>query len=54
MADIEAKTEALTEAIYAYTAKMYENTANQQPRRRVQTRFLTLIYNIPDDDENDK
>ncbi|HHV15881.1 MAG TPA: molecular chaperone DnaK [Gelria sp.] len=52
MADIEAKTEALTEAIYAYTAKMYENTNQQQEAGSDEV--FDADYNIPDDDENDK
>jgi molecular chaperone DnaK len=50
MADIEAKTEALTEAIYAFTAKMYEN-ANQQDSEPGSDEVFDADYNIPDDDD---
>ena len=50
MADIEAKTEALTEAIYAFTAKMYENV-NQQEQEPGSDEVFDADYNIPDDDD---
>lgn len=50
MADIEAKTEALTEAIYAFTAKMYENV-NQQEQEPGSEEVFDADYNIPDDDD---
>ena len=50
MADIEAKTEALTEAIYAFTAKMYENV-NQQEQEPDSEEVFDADYNIPDDDD---
>ncbi len=50
MADIEAKTEALTEAVYAFTAKMYENI-NQQEQEPGSDEVFDADYNIPDDDK---
>lgn len=50
MADIEAKTEALTEAVYAFTAKMYENI-NQQEQEPGSDEVFDADYNIPDDDD---
>ncbi len=50
MADIEAKTEALTEAIYAFTAKMYEKV-NQQEQEPGSEEVFDADYNIPDDDD---
>ena len=43
---IEAKTQALTEAIYTVSAKMYED-ANPQD---VQDDVVDADYNIPEDD----
>ena len=50
MAAIEAKTEALTEAIYAFTAKMYENINQQQDSEPGSDEVFDADYNIPDDD----
>lgn len=50
ISDIEAKTQALTEAIYAFTAKMYEN-ANQQEQEPGSDEVFDADYNIPDDDK---
>ncbi|NLT19559.1 MAG: molecular chaperone DnaK [Syntrophomonadaceae bacterium] len=46
--DIAAKTEALTQAIYAFSEKMYENINQQQPG---QDDVFDADYNIPDDDD---
>jgi len=51
MAAIEAKTEALTEAIYAFTAKMYENINQQQDSEPGSDEVFDADYNIPDDDD---
>lgn len=51
MAAIEAKTEALTEAIYAFTAKMYENINQQQEQEPGSDEVFDADYNIPDDDD---
>lgn len=51
MAEIEAKTEALTEAIYAFTAKMYENINQQQDSEPGSDEVFDADYNIPDDDD---
>lgn len=48
MALIEAKTEALTEAIYAVSAKMYENA---NPGATGDDSVFDADYNIPDDDK---
>ncbi len=52
MAEIEAKTEALTEAIYAFTAKMYENINQQQDSEPGSDEVFDADYNIPDDDDD--
>lgn len=52
MAEIEAKTEALTEAIYAFTAKMYENINQQQDSEPDSDEVFDADYNIPDDDDD--
>ncbi len=51
MGAIEAKTEALTEAIYAFTAKMYENINQQQDSEPGSDEVFDADYNIPDDDD---
>jgi len=51
MAAIEAKTEALTEAIYAFTTKMYENINQQQDSEPGSDEVFDADYNIPDDDD---
>jgi len=48
MALIEAKTEALTEAIYAVSTKMYENA---NPGATGDDSVFDADYNIPDDDK---
>lgn len=48
LALIEAKTEALTEAIYAVSAKMYENA---NPGTPGDDSTFDADYNIPDDDK---
>lgn len=48
--DIEAKTQVLTEAVYAVSAKMYENASQQQPQDDSDQVF-DADYNIPDDDK---
>jgi len=48
LALIEAKTEALTEAIYAVSAKMYENA---NPGAPGDDNTFDADYNIPDDDK---
>ncbi|MGE5390816.1 MAG: molecular chaperone DnaK [Deltaproteobacteria bacterium] len=48
MALIETKTEALTEAIYAVSAKMYENA---NPGTTGDDNTFDADYNIPDDDK---
>ncbi|MGS0765098.1 molecular chaperone DnaK [Syntrophomonas curvata] len=50
IAAIEAKTQALTEAIYAFTAKMYENV-DQQQQEPGSDEVFDADYNIPDDDK---
>jgi len=50
IAAIEAKTQALTEAIYAFTAKMYENV-DQQQQEPDSDEVFDADYNIPDDDK---
>jgi molecular chaperone DnaK len=56
IAAIEAKTQALTEAVYAFTAKMYENVNQQQQQQQQQQEpgsdeVFDADYNIPDDDK---
>ena len=46
---IETKTQALTEAIYTVSAKMYE-AANPQDGQDVQDDVVDADYNIPEDD----
>ncbi|MEA1960342.1 MAG: molecular chaperone DnaK [Bacillota bacterium] len=46
--DIEAKTEALTNAMYAFTTKMYQNANPEGPG---EDGVFDADYNIPDDDE---
>ena len=46
--DIAAKTEALTQAIYAFSEKMYENINQQQAG---QDDVFDADYNIPDDED---
>lgn len=49
--DIAAKTEALTQAIYAFSEKMYENINQQQAGQDGQDDVFDADYNIPDDDD---
>jgi molecular chaperone DnaK len=52
--DIEAKTQALTEAVYAFTAKMYENVNQQQQQEQQDSgsdEVFDADYNISDDDK---
>ena len=54
IAAIEAKTQALTEAVYAFTAKMYENVNQQQQQQQQEPgsdEVFDADYNIPDDDK---
>ena len=46
--EIEAKTEALTTAMYAFTAKVYEN---MNPQGAGDDGVFDADYNIPDDDK---
>jgi molecular chaperone DnaK len=50
ISDIEAKTQALTEAVYEVSAKMYQNASQQQPQDDSDQVF-DADYNIPDDDK---
>lgn len=49
MDEITSKTEKLTEAIYAFTAKMYENA--NPPNAEAEDNVFDADYDIPDDDE---
>jgi len=53
VADIEAKTEVLAKAMYAFTTKMYQNANPEQPGEAGKDDVIDADYNIPDD-ENDK
>ncbi len=52
--DIEAKTEALTKAMYAFTSKMYQN-ANPEPGSSSEEEdIIDADYNISDDEKGGK
>jgi len=53
VADIEAKTEVLAKAMYAFTTKMYQNANPEQAGEAGKDDVIDADYNIPDD-ENDK
>jgi molecular chaperone DnaK len=53
VAEIESKTEALTQAMYAFTSKMYQNANPEQSNEAGTDDVIDADFNIPED-ENDK
>ena len=48
MEDITAKTEVLSQAVYAFSAKMYENANSQEGGEED---YINTDYSTPDDEE---
>lgn len=51
--EIETKTGALTEAVYAFTTKMYQNINQQQQETQASDEVFDADYNIADEDKKD-